>query len=126
MEAARDLAILWERAGSTVRPEEYTPIRMPTAAIPEPTLPTVEMAVDAYLSDARARGNSASAVYKKEGIFSRRFKVNPQKGRTEDSGEYIEPAFVLRGQGNQVSSGVGLGDALGMEGNMERELVGAV
>src|ERR1022692_4309160 len=78
MAAARDLAILWERVGSTVRPEEYTPISTVAEATTELTLPTVEMAVEAYLADARARGNSVSAVYKKEGIFARRFKINPQ------------------------------------------------
>ena len=80
MEAARDLAILWERVGSTARPEEYIPISTVAEATPEPTLPTVEMAVEAYLADARARGNSVSAVYKKEGIFARRFKVNRDGG----------------------------------------------
>jgi hypothetical protein len=63
MGAARDLAILWERAASTIRPEEYTPISTAAEATTEPTLPTVEMAVEAYLADARARGNSVSAVY---------------------------------------------------------------
>ena len=39
LEAARDLAILWERVGSTVRPEEYTPVPTLSEAAPEPTLP---------------------------------------------------------------------------------------
>src|ERR1035438_10394770 len=38
MAAARDLAILWERVGSTVRPEEYTPISTVAEATPELTL----------------------------------------------------------------------------------------
>jgi hypothetical protein len=75
--AARDLAVLWERTGAVVTPEEYAPIEVAPQEPSSPSAPTVKMAVQAYLEDARARGNSASAVYKKEGIFARRFRVNP-------------------------------------------------
>jgi integrase len=68
MEAARDLALLWERLGRPERPEEYAPIQEPAAA-PEPERPTAEMAVAAYLADARDRGNSDATLGKKRFCF---------------------------------------------------------
>src|ERR1035437_2709505 len=47
LEAARDLAILWEKSGKPVRPEAYTPIENTPAATP----PTVQMAIAAFMAD---------------------------------------------------------------------------
>src|ERR1017187_9153848 len=44
LEAARDLAIRWEKSGKPVRPEAYTPVE----DLPAATLPTVQMAVAAF------------------------------------------------------------------------------
>jgi integrase len=76
LQAARDLAILWEKTGSLVRPEEYAPI--PVTADPEPSRPTVEMAVAAYMADSRDRGNGEASLYKKATIFERTEIVNPR------------------------------------------------
>lgn len=79
LQAARDLAILWEKAGAPVRPEEYAP---PSAAAePEAPRPTVEMAVAAYMADSRDRGNGEASLYKKAGIFERTEIVNPKDRR---------------------------------------------
>jgi integrase len=68
MEAARDLALLWERLGRPERPEAYAPIPEPAAA-PEPERPSVEMAVSAYMADGRDRGNSEATIRKKRTVF---------------------------------------------------------
>jgi hypothetical protein len=68
LEAARNLAILWEQTGTPVRPEEYARVSAP-AAEPEARLPTVTMAVAAFMADARDRGNSEATVYKKHVVF---------------------------------------------------------
>ena len=78
LELARGLAITWERAGKPVRLEEYAPA---PAAVPEPEappLPTVEMAVNAYMEDARDRGNGEASLYKKATIFQRTEIINPR------------------------------------------------
>jgi integrase/recombinase XerD len=77
MEAARDLAILWEKVGTPVRPGDYTE---PTSAAqePEPTRPTVEGAVSAYMADSRDRGNGDASLYKKATVFERTEIVNPR------------------------------------------------
>src|SRR5690349_9041038 len=46
--AARDLALLWERVGTPIRPEECTPT--PVNSTSEPFRPMVEMAVAAYMA----------------------------------------------------------------------------
>jgi integrase len=76
LEAARDLALLWERAGKPVRPEEYSPPA--TNEDSEPKRPTVDMAVAAYLADARDRGNSDSTLEKKAAVFERRTAKDPK------------------------------------------------
>src|SRR5215472_17240080 len=50
LEAARDLALLWERSGSPIRPEEYAQAA-PVASEPTPPRPTVGSAIAAYMTD---------------------------------------------------------------------------
>jgi integrase/recombinase XerD len=69
LEAARNLAILWEKTGTLMRPEEYAQAPADPAAKPEAPIPTVEMAVAAFMADARDRGNSVATVYKKHVVF---------------------------------------------------------
>lgn len=76
LEAARDLAIVWERSGAPVRPEEYAPA--PAAPQSEPPRPTVEMAIAAYMADARDRGNGEASLYKKATVFERTAIINPK------------------------------------------------
>ena len=91
-EAARDLALLWEREGRPVRPQ--ADLLTPRTACPSSFPPsgggsapiTVAEAVDAYMTDSRDRNNGEASLYKKEGIFRRRFRTDP-KNRT---GEKIE------------------------------------
>src|ERR1035438_5377402 len=68
LEAARNLAILWEQTGVPVRPEQYASVSAP-ALEPEVPRPTVTMAVAAFMADARDRGNSEATVYKKHVVF---------------------------------------------------------
>lgn len=70
LEAARSLAILWERAGKPVRPEEFAPITEPAAAV-EPERPTVEMAVATYIKDGVDRGNGTATMYKRRHEFEK-------------------------------------------------------
>jgi hypothetical protein len=56
-----------------VRPEEYARVSAP-AAEPEVRLPTVTMAVAAFMADARDRGNSQATVYKKHVVFESAFR----------------------------------------------------
>src|ERR1035438_1908753 len=70
LEAARDLALLWERVGTPVRPEAYAPISEPTVAT-EPEPPSVEMAVSEFMSDGRTRGNSEATLSKKRVGFEK-------------------------------------------------------
>jgi integrase len=73
---ARDLALLWEKEGHPVRPGDVV-VAAPAKASEIPVV-TVEQAVDAYMTDARDRNNNESSLYKKEGIFRRRFRTNPK------------------------------------------------
>jgi hypothetical protein len=77
LEAARDLAILWERSGSPLRPEEYAQARL---VEPEtgPPRPTVESSIAAYMADARDRGNGEASLYKKATVFERTVIANPR------------------------------------------------
>ncbi|MBV8729285.1 MAG: tyrosine-type recombinase/integrase [Acidobacteriia bacterium] len=77
LEAARDLAILWERSGEPIRPEEYAPVPAGEIAA-DPPRPTVEAAVAAYMLDARDRGNGEASLYKKETVFERTVIINPK------------------------------------------------
>jgi len=77
LEAGRNLAILWEKAGSTIRPEEeYAPVVV--TAEPEAPKPTVEMAVTAYMADSRDRGNGEASIYKKATVFERTEITDPR------------------------------------------------
>jgi integrase/recombinase XerD len=79
LESARDLALLWERIGRPVRPEEYAPTPLKPADSPEPaSSATVDAAISAYLADARDRGNSEATIAKKVGIFERRMIRDPR------------------------------------------------
>jgi integrase len=70
VERGRDLAILWERTGKLIRPEEFQPITETTPP-PEPNLPTVATAVAEYLTDARLNGNADATLDKKGTILNR-------------------------------------------------------
>ncbi len=76
LEAARDLALPWERSGTPVRPDESAPA---AATEPEVPRPTVEASVAAYMADAKDRGNSEATVYKKQIIFERQLTRILQK-----------------------------------------------
>lgn len=79
LEAARDLALLWERAGAPIRPEDYAPVSAPAAdSVPEPPKPAIEMAVAAFMADSRDRGNSEATLQKKATIFERRTAKDPK------------------------------------------------
>lgn len=77
LEAARDLALLWERAGGLVRPNAYGAAPMADAQ-PKSSCPSIEMAVRAYMADARDRGNSDATLYKKATVFERTSITNPR------------------------------------------------
>jgi integrase len=69
LEAGRNLALLWERVGQPIRPEEYS---APGPKAPEAdTPPSVEMAVAAFMADAKDRGNSEATFYKKRLVFEK-------------------------------------------------------
>lgn len=83
-EAARSLALLWEREGRPVRPADLLP-PSPSGGGAKPPV-TVAEAVDAYMTDAKDRNNGEASLYKKEGIFRRRLCSNPK----DKAGEKIE------------------------------------
>ena len=70
LEAARDLALLWEKQGKPVRPEAYAAVPEPAEAA-EPERPTVEMAVSAYMADGKERGNGEATMYKRKHEFEK-------------------------------------------------------
>jgi len=74
LERGRDLAVLWERAGELVRPEEYAAI-VPEVArngtVETPELPTLDTAIKAYIQAARDRGISEATLYKKRLVFDK-------------------------------------------------------
>ena len=73
LEAARALALEWERTGVVARPAEYAPIAAPLPDVPEDSSGvTVERAVAAFMADSRDRGNSESTLQKKATVFERR------------------------------------------------------
>jgi integrase len=73
LESARDLALLWEKVGQPVRPEEYTAAAPQTSESDTPP-PSVEMAVAAFMADAKDRGNSEATYYKKHLVFEKLLK----------------------------------------------------
>jgi integrase len=68
LESARNLAILWERNGAPVRPEEYAAAVQPPATA-ETQQPTIESAVSAFMADGRVRGNTTATEYKRKIVF---------------------------------------------------------
>src|SRR5664279_4206939 len=78
LEACRNLAILWEKTGATIRPEEYAP-SVAGPVEPEAPKPAVEMAVAAYMADSRDRGNGEASIYKKATVFQRTEIHNPHE-----------------------------------------------
>src|SRR4051794_27479951 len=52
LEAARSLALLWEQVGEPIRPEDCAPA-LPAGVEPEALPPTIEMAVAAFMADAK-------------------------------------------------------------------------
>ena len=83
MEAARDLALLWERVGSPVRPEAYTPIAEP-AATTEPERPTVQVVVSVFMADGKDRGNSPATLSKKAVVFKIKMPGLPASWRSSE------------------------------------------
>ncbi len=80
-EKAEALKRAWEEQGAQVAPQPIVVTAGPNDPTDEHV--TVAAAVEAYLADARDRGNSESAIYKKEGIFARQFRVNPKTPQGE-------------------------------------------
>jgi len=78
LERGRDLAVLWERTGELVRPEEYAAIVLPASELDSLARfgtvverPTVDMAISAYLKAAKDRGISEATHYKKRLVFNK-------------------------------------------------------
>jgi integrase/recombinase XerD len=80
-EAARDLALLWERTGQPIRPAESAPVPV-TEEQDTPGGITIEQGIAAYIADATERGNAGSTLEKKGNIFTtgpqslRKFALN--------------------------------------------------
>ena len=81
-EAARALALEWERTGLVARQAEYAPVVAPAPHTPEAEEDcrglTVEKAVSAFTADSRDRGNSDATLQKKATIFERRTARDPK------------------------------------------------
>jgi integrase/recombinase XerD len=77
-EAARALALEWERTGVVGRPAEYAPVAAPPPEAGDSDGTAVERAVAAYMADSRDRGNSAATLQKKATIFERRMARDPK------------------------------------------------
>jgi integrase/recombinase XerD len=71
LEAARDLVLLWERTGSPIRPEEYSPVPAMEPKPTAPSRPTIEAAEAAFMADAKDRGDSEATLYKKHVVFEK-------------------------------------------------------
>jgi len=69
LSAARDLALLWERTGAPVRPEECAPAAV--VEKPEPEHTTVAQGIAAFMADSRDRGNGDATIGKKATVFER-------------------------------------------------------
>jgi integrase len=80
LEAARALALEWERSGVVGRPADYAPIPAPASETAEESSAgvTVERAVAAFMADSRDRGNSEATLQKKATIFERRTARDPK------------------------------------------------
>ena len=75
LEAARDLALLWERADRVVRPPEYaapSESQDHSSAPEPPSLPGIAMAVASYMAHACDIGNSEAQLGKKKLWIERR------------------------------------------------------
>jgi hypothetical protein len=78
LEAARAVALEWERTGIIARPAEYAPIPAPLPGVPEDSgAITVEKAVAAFMADSRDRENSESAQKKAHDLRTPRDPKNP-------------------------------------------------
>src|ERR1700722_1912260 len=79
LEAARALALEWERTGVPARPSEYVQAKPPSPVAPEDSSSvTVERAVAAFMADSRDRGNSDATLQKKATVFERRTARDPK------------------------------------------------
>lgn len=79
LEAARALALEWERTGVPARQAEYAPVtELSQKAQEDSDYIAVERAVAAYMADSRDRGNSESTLQKKGSIFERRTARDPK------------------------------------------------
>jgi len=79
LEAARALALEWERTGVVARPAEYAPIPAPLPDVTEDSSAvTVERAVAVFMADSRDRGNSDATLQKKATVFERRIARDPK------------------------------------------------
>jgi integrase/recombinase XerD len=77
LERGRDLAVLWEKTGELVRPEEYAaiaPVSESGEVARNGTVerPTVETAISAYLKAAKDRGITDATYSKKHLVFGKR------------------------------------------------------
>jgi integrase/recombinase XerD len=79
LEAARGLALEWERRGVPARPAEYAPTASLSPETPEDSnYIAVEKAVAAYMADSRDRGNADATLQKKATVFERRTARDPK------------------------------------------------
>jgi integrase/recombinase XerD len=70
LDAARDLALLWEKEGKPVRPPESADPRPEDEPAGGAPLPRIDMAVETFLARGRDLGNSGPTLYKKRHVFS--------------------------------------------------------
>src|SRR5258708_3751046 len=79
LEAARALALEWERTGVPARPAEYASAASLSPEAPEDSnYIAVEKAVAAYMADSRDRGNADATLQKKATVFERRTARDPK------------------------------------------------
>ncbi len=83
LEAARALALEWERTGVPARLAEHAPVAPSSPEASEDSnYIAVETAVAAYMADSHDRGNSESTLQKKGSIFERRTARDPKNRET--------------------------------------------
>jgi integrase len=71
LDAARDLALLWEREGRPVRPQSEAAAPPAEDPYPSATEPSIAQAVAAFISDAEVRGLAETTVSKRRTVFER-------------------------------------------------------
>ena len=74
LEAARDLALLWEKEGWPVRPQLEAAVSPADDPDPPSTEPSIPQAVAAFISDAEARGLADTTVSKRRTVFERNLR----------------------------------------------------